>query len=127
MKTLSNYMQEKQTQLFNKTGAFFAFGDSQFEEKRQKNVIYVSLGAGLICPKDKAKYINEQLDKIYHDSINQDIEENGLEKIILRELFNYECFYTGNYTNAYENINSYPGITEELVATIFYANQSKYA
>ena len=61
MKCLSNYMNEAQTELFNNTGAFFAFSDTQFDEKKKNGVKYAHLGAGLICPIENIEQIKTGL------------------------------------------------------------------
>ena len=69
MKYLSDYMNEKQTALFNRTNSFFAFGDKQFQEQRKEGVKYASLGNGLICPVEYADELQSGLKTIYFDAI----------------------------------------------------------
>lgn len=45
MKYLSHYIQDAQTALFNKTGAFFAFSQEQFNDAKKDGITYVALGA----------------------------------------------------------------------------------
>ena len=45
--------------LFKDTGAFFAFSNEQVDEQKQEGVKYVSLGAGMICPKENASRLCE--------------------------------------------------------------------
>lgn len=116
--SLSNYTQEKQTALFESTGAFFAFSNEQLAEKKKEGVTYVSLGAGLIAPKSNAKALIEGLEKITSEGIKQDLEENGKEKIIDRELANYECYYTDDPSDCIEALEPY-GITREEVLARF--------
>jgi hypothetical protein len=114
MKYLQDYQEEAQTALFKKTGAFFAFSNKQFDEEKKEGVKYVHLGAGLICPKVNAKELNEKLDAIYKDAIKKDIAENGIEAIIKRELYNHECFYTGDITDCVSKLQDYPTTKEEI-------------
>lgn len=44
-----------------KHGAFFAFGDKQFEERKVDGVKYASLGMGIICPVDNYKELVKDL------------------------------------------------------------------
>ena len=44
-----------------KYGAFFAFGNAQFDEQRKEGVKYASLGAGLICPVDTYRELCKEL------------------------------------------------------------------
>lgn len=107
MKSLSHYIQDKQTQVFNDAGAFFAFSNQQFAKAKQQGIEYVSIGAGLICPPDKAKQLINRLATINKEGIKQDIEDNGKDAIIRRELFNYECFYSGDIMDCVENLTEY--------------------
>ena len=125
MKYLSDYQENAQTRLFNKTGAFFAFSNKQFDEAKKEGIKYVSMGAGLICPEPYVKEMIETLDSIYRGAIKKDLKENGKEAIIKRELYNYECFYTGNISTAVENLDPY-GFTEEEIRVI-YNNEYQHA
>lgn len=118
MKYLSDYTSNPQTEAFKKHGAFFAFSGSQFNENKIEGVKYADCGHGLICPKDNADALIKELDEINKNGIKQDIEENGIEKIIKRELGNYECYYTGEIDDAVEALEDY-GITREQILTVF--------
>ena len=126
MKYLSDYMEEKQTALFNKTGTIFAFSDKQFEEQKVKGKQYSRLAQGMVTEKGNEIEVIEGLDKIYRDSIKQDIKENGKDKIILRELLNHEAFYVGNIEDTIHKLEDYP-ITEDDISQIFQKNWSKYS
>lgn len=108
MKYLSHYVEQAQTECFDKHGAFFAFSNKQFAEKQKQGVEYVSLGMGLICPKPNAKLLIEELNAINAKGILQDVEENGMEAIIKRELYNHECFYTGDISDCVDTLKDYP-------------------
>lgn len=121
MKYLSHYTEDRQTQLFQDTGAFFAFDQKQFDEAmkyRNKNCKWVSLGSGLIAPKNMVNTILKGLKKIQQEGIQQDLKENGKQKVIERELFNHECFYTGDYQDCVEALKDY-GITKEEIKAEF--------
>ena len=120
MKYLSDYMQEKQTEVFNNYGAFFAFSEKQLNEKKQDGVKYSSLGSGLICPKGKGKELMDALETIYNDAIKQDIAENGKDKIIERELGNYECYYTYDLEDAIAAVKDY-NFTADDVKAVFHS------
>ena len=121
MKDLLDYMQDKQSALFDKYGVFFAFSKEQFLAARKEGVKYVDVGAGMIVPKEHVKVVHDTLEQIYQDGIKQDIEENGKEAIIKRELGNYECYYTGDISDAVEALEDY-GISHEQVENIFKNN-----
>ena len=114
MKYLSDYIQEKQTGLFNECGSFFAFGNRQFEEKIVKGIKYASVGAGLYCPVDKVKALVDGLSCINKEGIALDIEENGIDAIIMRELGNFECQITGEFEDVVERLEDY-GVSHEDV------------
>lgn len=115
MKYLSNYMQDAQTQLFANVGAFFAFSNQQFDEKKVEGVEYSQLGSGMIVPKGKEQEVMDSLDSIYKTSIAQDIAENGKEGVIRRELFNHECFYDGGISRCIEALSDYGFTREEII------------
>lgn len=119
MKYLQEYIEEAQTQAFNKAGAFFAFSNKQFDEAKKEGIKYVSMGAGLICPKENADTLAKELDEGYKLGIAQDIAENGREAIVKRELNNHEAYYTGDTTSTIEALSEYKTITPEDINHIF--------
>tara|TARA_R110000824_G_scaffold245812_1_gene434910 strand:- start:431 stop:814 length:384 start_codon:yes stop_codon:yes gene_type:complete len=126
MKYLSDYMEEKQTDLFNRTGTIFAFSQKQFEEQRKDDIKYVNMGQGMLTEKPFVEEVINGLDKIYKDSIKQDLKENGKDKIILRELENHEAFYVGNIEDTILKLEDYP-ITEDDISQVFSKNWAKYS
>lgn len=103
MKYLTDYTNEKHTALLEKTGAFWAFGDKQFNEQKKEGIEYVNCGAGMVCPKGNVEMLREGLQNVVLEGIAEDILENGMDAIIERELANHEAWYTGNieHTEAY--------------------------
>lgn len=118
MKFLQDYVKDKQTALFEKTNAFFAFSPEQFEKGKKQGVTYVKMGYGMLCDERHVQELINGLDKIYKDGIKQDLEENGIDKIIERELWNHECFYTGDITDAVDNLKDY-NITKQQVRDMY--------
>lgn len=118
MKYLSDYTSAALTIAFEKHGAFYAFSKSQFNEKKVEGVMYVSDGSGMITPKENYQALCKDMEEIHTSGIKQDIEENGIEKIIKRELGNYECYYTSEIEDAVEALEDY-GITHEQVSNVF--------
>ena len=114
MNYLSDYTSAKQSQLWDDNGAFFAFGQQQLDEKKQEGVVYVSMGSGLIVPKENASKILKGLESINTEGIKQDISENGIKAIIHRELANYEAQITGSISDTVEVLGDYE-ITREQV------------
>ena len=115
MNYLSDYTSAKQTQLWNDNGAFFAFSKKQLDEEKKEGVVYVSLGMGLIAPKENALKVIEGLESINTEGIKQDILENGIKAIIHRELANYEAQITGDISDTIQALEDY-GITREQVS-----------
>ncbi len=134
MKYLKDYTDQAITELFEKHGAFFAFSDKQLDEAKNKDLprsAYVSMGAGLIAPKSEAKELASWIDKVTTKRIALDLEENGKEAIILRELHNHECFYTGDYLdpNMKASLSGY-GFTDQDIYDVYrseYQNAMKSA
>ncbi len=120
MKTSQYYKDQAITNLFDEIGAFFAFSDEQFDEQKKEGVKYSHLKHGLICPKGKAGYLIDQLDEISKQAIKLDLEENGKEAIIKRELSNHECYYVGDWSDALPVLLAY-GFEEDEVKAIFNA------
>ena len=114
MKYLSDYTEDKQTELFKECGAFFAFSQERFNEKKVKGAKYVSLDGGLIVLKSKVEVLREGLSKIHEEGIKQDIKENGKKGIIWRELGNHEAQITNCINDTVEALSDYGFITEEI-------------
>ena len=104
-------MEDQQTKLFSETGAFFAFGNKQFNEQKKEGVKYINMQGGLICPEQNVELLINSLDEIWKKAIAQDIAENGKIGIIHRELANHECQITNDYSAIIENMKAY-GIEE---------------
>lgn len=125
MKFLQDYIQDKQSATFEKYGAFFAFNNSQFDEKKKEGVKYKSLGYGLICPAGKENELLAELEEISKWGRKKDIKENTKERVILRELDNHECYYTNDITTAVETLEPY-GITREEVMMMYRNKNHKF-
>lgn len=107
MKRLSDYTKKRQTELFNECGAFFAFSEKQLHKKQKEGIKYASLGHGLICDKRHSQRLIDGLGKIQAQSINQDLEDNGVKNIIWRELANYESQITMSIADTVEALEPY--------------------
>lgn len=133
MKHLADYTEQAQTDLFRANDAFFAFSDKQVYEQleklphlRMENL--TNLGAGLICPKDKAPEVINGLSTIQEAGMQQDIKENGKQAIIIRELYNYESFYTGDPSDAIRKLKPYKFTEGEILEAmrLEYPNYQKH-
>lgn len=107
MKYLSNYIEEKQTKLFNDLWIFFAFSDKQFEEQKKEWIEYISIWSGIIIPKENADKFLIEHKKIIEEWIQEDIKENWIEKIIERELINHEAYYTYDIESTVDALEEY--------------------
>jgi hypothetical protein len=63
MKTLNNYTEQPIAEAMTKAGAFFAFGNKQFDEQKKEGIKYISMGMGLICPKENADQLAKDMDE----------------------------------------------------------------
>lgn len=118
MKYLSHYVEAAQTKLFNETGTFFAFSDKQYDDHAKEGIEYVSLGAGIICPKENVNALTTGLETINAQGIAQDLAENGKDGVIERELHNYEAFYVGSIRDTLDALADY-GITSEEIRKVY--------
>mgnify|MGYP003646561726 FL=1 len=120
-------MEKPQTELFKKTGTFFAFSDKQFEEQEVKGKKYSALGSGMYTQKGNEKEVVETLEKIYNKAVNQDLKDNGKDQVILRELLNHEAFYTGEIEDTIHSLEGYKEISEDDISQIFGKNWGEYS
>jgi len=116
---MRKYTEQAMTNLLNTHGAFFAFNNSQFDERKQDGVKYAALGAGLICPKSNIAALVDGIDNITTEAAKVDIQENGIDQIIWRELANHEAQITMCIDSTHSALRHYPGITRETISAIF--------
>lgn len=114
MKTLNDYTDTLTSKLFADNGAFFAFGNKQFDEKKQEGVKYVSMASGLICPKENAKTVLQSFEQIFDNAVKQQVAEFGAEKIISHEYFNHETQITGNIDQVADVLATHRELFPEL-------------
>lgn len=127
MKYLTDYIDEAQTAIFKKHGAFFAFSDNQFSEKKVDGVNYMDLGSGLICPVENVNDLRRELSEALKQGVKEDVEENGIENIIERELGNHEAWYTGELDDTFEALSCYGElISSEMVESVYRNNMHKH-
>jgi len=119
MKYLSDYMEQAQTDLFNKTNTFFAFSDKQFKEQYTDGIKYVDLGGGMITPTEHATKVIVELKMIYEKAMAQDLKENGIQGVIERELGNHEVYYTNDLEPVMEALKDYPEITQKNIIKVY--------
>lgn len=130
MNYLNDYTEAAQTAAMEKAQAFFAFSPKQLNEGLTKFSLtksdVCSMGGGLIAAKDKADQLFKDLETAYHDGIAADIAENGKPAIIIRELYNHECFYTGDIEPCVDKLKDYD-ITENQIREAYATELRKEA
>lgn len=111
---------KKYNEELNKTGIFWAFSDSQFEENRTHKEApikeYLSVGAGgYIHQSDKEKLDN--FFKVIAKELKKDFTSKiDINDLIRYELTNHECYYTGDPSEAIEVVKTYyEDISEEEI------------
>lgn len=120
MKYLSHYTEKATTEALNKAGAFFAFSTEQLNEQKQPNTKYYNLGAGLLCPTTTSDQLIRDMKQATENGRKLDMEENGKENIIKRELANCEAYYTNDITETVKHLKPY-GITHDEVLEVYRA------
>ena len=76
------------------------------------------MGSGMLCPKDNADAFTKEHEAIILKGMFQDVNDNGIDNIIKRELNNYEAYYTGDITDTVNSLAMY-GITEEQIKKVY--------
>jgi hypothetical protein len=126
VKYLTDYTNDPITAAMEKAGAFFAFGDDQFNRKRKEGVKYLSMGMGLICPEENCDELARDIIRIGDEARAEDMKDHGKEAIIDRELANHECYYTGDPEPCIDALEGYP-ITREEIIERYRKNYAKQA
>jgi len=111
-------IEKQQTAIFEKFGAFFAFGQKQFDERKKEGVTYVNAGAGLLAPKGTAEELCADLAALSKNKIQWELDNNSVKDIIFYSLGNYECQISSDYSDAVDAVKYY-GITEAEVAAVW--------
>ena len=125
-KEIQHIIDDLLTEVFKKYGAFFAFSEKQLEEQKKPGVKYsysskLNMFYNSATPGNIFKDMEAAVDK----GIEIDKAQNDKEAIIIRELANYECFYTGNPEDAVERLKDYNYTPEEVIA-VFNKNFNEY-
>lgn len=125
MKYLQDYTQEAQSELFRELGVFFAFNRDQFDNgvaenrsKKPEGTNWANLGAGMFMPSSNVSEFERRHSEVVKEGIKRDLSENGHEAVILRELYNYECFYSGEIQPAVEALEGY-GVSADEVLSVY--------
>lgn len=98
---LKKQQEEKHSALFKKVGLFWAFSNEQFAANKtplREGEKYVSIGAGGYLPKGNMTEFEKGMKEI---NIWFKAEAKRIKfEHIKYELFNHECFYTGDISEA---------------------------
>ncbi len=134
---LSDYLEAGQSKIFKKYGVFFAFSTEQLNEGLKINLDNgitlegektTKFQLGMFAPTKHREAVVKEMDANFDKAVKQDIKENGKDKIIVRELYNYESFYTGDIDDALSKVSVY-GYTLEDVQQAYrkeYPNYCKH-
>jgi hypothetical protein len=117
--TTSEFKNKIIAELLEKHGVFFAFSQDQLNKGRKEGVEYVNGGSGMIIPKANKDTFETELSESVKKIIDYDKEHNSKEKIIIRELYNYECFYTGDVSDAIDALDGYGYTNQEIYETYY--------
>lgn len=114
--------QKRYDELFTECGVFWAFSNEQFKEGAAAHPLepgekYVTIGMGGYLPKRNLDKLNEGLAKIKAWK-KQAMRDVKAEDAILYELNNYECFYSGDITDALDALKPM-GYTREAVQKVY--------
>ena len=122
--TVKKQEQEKYTKLMDECGVFWAFSNEQFTEGKAKHPVaegekYANIGAGGYMPSKNVDKFTQGMKSIakWAKQAKKDATE-----VILYELNNYECFYTGDITDAMPRLEDL-GYTTDEVKKVYHANR----
>ena len=124
---IKNEEQSKVDQLMKDCKIFFAFSHDQFEKgktKLRENEKYISLGAGGYMPEGYFLKFIEGMDEIKKWKTNE-IKKGNLEEAEILDAFeNFECFYTGDLTDAFEIFSD--KYSKEQIRNVYFKNLKNY-
>lgn len=114
--------QKRYDKLMNECNVFWAFSNEQFLQNRtplKDGERYVDIGAGGFMPNSNFNKFIAGMDKIakWVKTANKDATET-----ILYELNNYECFYTGDITDALPRLKDL-GYSPAEIKKVYHANK----
>lgn len=110
------------SEVFKKYNVFFAFSEAQVQEQKQPGIKYsYSSDLNMFFNSETPGNIFEEMTAAVDKAREIDKQQNSKEAIILRELLNYECFYTGNPSDAITLLEEY-NYTKKEVLEVFNNN-----
>lgn len=118
MKSSTDYSQEGISKALKDNEAFYAYSQSQFDDKKVPGTKYVDMGNGLVCPKVNSANLRAAYKLAVKKGRADDIAVNGIENIIRRELGNHECFSSGDIDDVVDALKNY-GVEAEQVREVY--------
>lgn len=116
---LKEEYQNKLSELSDQVGLFWAFSNEQFAEGKLKNPTtgkYTSIGMGGYLPSENVEKYLEGI-KTLNNWYKQAKKQVKAEEAILYELNNYECFYSGDLSDAYDALSD--TYTKEEIQAVY--------
>jgi hypothetical protein len=125
--SLSSALETGTSKLFAKYGAFFAFGEKQFNEQKKEGVKYIADGSGLLIPKDNYDAFVKEYNNLKAEAVAEHVAKYGADQIIRYEYFNHEqqldLYYgkteNSDTYNALKVYLEYPGFELENIERVF--------
>jgi hypothetical protein len=114
--------QKRISKILEKHKVFFAFSGLQLvaglKKINEKKENVTSLGSGQILPKaNVSAYLDEMLEA--SGWFNNEVKKLDANSVIRYELNNYECYYTGDITDALDVLKNY-GLTSDQVSAVYH-------
>lgn len=118
-------VQKRHEALLDECGVFWAFSNEQFKESApDKSVTLVNIGMGGYMPKEHHARLLDGMNEIAKYE-KQAIKKAKADEVILYELNNYECFYTGDISDALEVLEPL-GYRKNQVLDVYRTHQAVY-
>lgn len=118
LKDIIKINEEANALLYSSTGTFFAFSDDDYKNKCEDGVIYKSLAMGMYVPAENVEKVVNGIVENRALFVKSDLDLHTVDEIIERELRNYECFYSFDYSDCIEPLADY-GVTESEIRKVF--------
>lgn len=125
---IKDEVENRTGELCHGAGLFWAFSREQFEENKtplEPGDKYASIGAGGYLPKSNADKFVEGM-KAIELWRKAAVKQSKAEEVILYELKNYECFYTGELDDVMEVLAPL-GYSYEQVKAVYQSNYDAQA
>lgn len=116
VRSLNWYVEAGYAALQEESGAFYAFSQAMFDEKKKEGEKYTKVGtSGLICPVDSVNSLADKTEELFLKGMKQRLEDYGKERLIQYEMSNHEVQFSNDIATVCEVLDPY-GITVQEVA-----------